>query len=138
MFHAQPLLRPLRGTDAFRLEEPLVWDDGRRVITVPPGFRTDLASVPRVAQPIIPKTGPYTAAAVLHDYLFVVQDHSFAATNALFRDAMACCGVRLTQRWLIWAAVTAGGWLPWLANAGARAADLRGFLRAYGLEGEGV
>lgn len=134
MFRDAPLLRAVPGTDRFRLAEPLVWDDGAEFIVVSVGFVTDLASVPRIAQPIVPKTGPYAAASVLHDYLFVVQDRSFSAVNALFREAMAAGGVRWSQRWLIWAAVTAGGWPAWLANARAREADLRGFLQGYGLE----
>lgn len=134
MFRSHALLRVIPGTDLFRLDEPLVWDDGQEIIVIPAGFRTDLASVPRIAQPIVPKTGPYADASVLHDYLFVVQDRSFAAVNQLFRQAMAACGVRATQRWLIWAAVTAGGWLPWCANARALAANRRAFLMSHGLE----
>jgi hypothetical protein len=134
MFRAQALLRTVPGSDQFRLEEPLIWDDGAEFIAIPAGFRTDLASVPRAAQPLVPKTGPYNDAAVLHDYLFVVQDRELAAVNRLFLRAMECCGVRFTQRWLIWAAVSVGGWPAWWRNAWALREDRRGFLQSHGLE----
>src|SRR5881409_691058 len=37
---------------------------------VPAGTKTDFASVPRVFVWFIPKYGPYTKAAILHDYLW--------------------------------------------------------------------
>jgi hypothetical protein len=134
MFARPALLRTVPGTGLFRLEEPLVWDDGEEIVVVPAGFRTDLASVPRIAQAIVPKVGPYNDAAVLHDYCFVVQTCSFADANALFLRAMEACGVRSSQRWLIWSAVTAGGWPAWRHNTRALAADQRAFLQSHGLE----
>jgi hypothetical protein len=38
-------------------------------ICVPKGFRTDLASVPRIFWSIIPPMGRYSQAAVIHDWL---------------------------------------------------------------------
>lgn len=39
-------------------------------IRVPKGFITDFASVPRILHSVLPKTGKYGKAAVLHDYLY--------------------------------------------------------------------
>lgn len=39
-------------------------------ITVPQGFRTDFASIPRVLWNLLPPTGSYGLAAVVHDYLY--------------------------------------------------------------------
>lgn len=39
-------------------------------ITVDKGFLTDFASVPRIFWSILPPTGKYTQAAVLHDFLY--------------------------------------------------------------------
>lgn len=49
---------------------PLTWtgSDGDAVI-VPVGERTDFASVPRILQNIMPATGRWTRAAVIHDML---------------------------------------------------------------------
>jgi hypothetical protein len=136
MFLRPPVLTLVPRSDLFRLHEPLVWFTEGDSIIIPAGFITDLASVPRIAQAVIPKTGPYAAAAILHDYLFVTQTHSYAAANRLFLDAMTACGVRWTQRNLIWLAVTVGGWPAWRANARARAADLPAFLARHGLSKE--
>jgi len=39
-------------------------------ISIPKGFRTDLASVPQIFQSIIPKTGLHNQPAVVHDFLY--------------------------------------------------------------------
>jgi hypothetical protein len=44
--------------------------DGTTVIHVPVGFVTDFASVPKLFWNLIPPTGWYGKAAVLHDYLY--------------------------------------------------------------------
>lgn len=39
-------------------------------LVVPKGFITDFASIPQFLWSILPPTGSYTKAAVLHDYLY--------------------------------------------------------------------
>lgn len=134
MFRSAPVLRVCPESDQWVLELPLVWESDGEIIVVPPGFRTDLASIPRLAQSIVPVNGRHRAAAILHDYLFVIQDRPRADVDRLFLVAMQASGVRLTQRLLMWAAVRVGGWLPWQLNAHSRATDLRGFLQSHGLE----
>jgi hypothetical protein len=102
-------------------------------ITVPAGFRTDLASVPRLLQGLVPVNGAHRPAAVLHDYLFVVQDRPRAEVDRIFLDAMEDTGTRATQRWVMWVAVRVGGWLPWRRHAAAIARDRAGFLASHGL-----
>jgi len=41
-----------------------------RMCKVPVGFNSDLASIPRFLWPILPPTGVYDKAAILHDYLY--------------------------------------------------------------------
>ena len=41
-------------------------------IIVPKGFRTDLASVPRLLWVFIPPMGRYSCASVVHDYLCTI------------------------------------------------------------------
>lgn len=59
-----------RETGKWKLISPLVWkgSDGDAVI-VPAGEETDFASVPRLLQNIMPATGKWTRAAVVHDML---------------------------------------------------------------------
>lgn len=43
---------------------------GGGIITVPAGFRTDFASVPKIFWNILPPTGEYSVPAIVHDYLY--------------------------------------------------------------------
>jgi hypothetical protein len=51
---------------------PLTWEAEGFSITVPPGFRTDLASIPRVIEwaPDLDVTGRSRRPGVLHDWLY--------------------------------------------------------------------
>ncbi len=55
--------------ESWRTGLRLVYVGKHEVFVVPAGFRTDLASVPRVFTWLIPRYGIYTLAAILHDYL---------------------------------------------------------------------
>ncbi len=94
---------------------PLVWDDGDE-ITVPRGFITDLASVPRAlrALPGLNPNGPSRAAGVLHDYLYCAHTlDTREAADALFRKALRSLGVGPVTARVYWLGVRAGGWLYW-------------------------
>ena len=62
------ILKPV-GEHYFELVKDFKVDVLGYKITVPKGFRSDLASVPRIFWPIIPRHGRYTIAAIVHDYL---------------------------------------------------------------------
>ena len=53
--------------DKFRLLEPLVTPE----VTVPKGFITDGATVPRIFQNLVPKYHRYLMACIVHDYMCV-------------------------------------------------------------------
>lgn len=104
----------------FRLVQPLVFDSGvlKRSITVPVGFATDLASIPRTIWNILPPVGPYDAAAVVHDLLYqrgTVDESPVQRVDAdrVLWEGMEALGVRRWQRWTIYAGVRAGGWMVW-------------------------
>lgn len=82
-------------------------------ITVPEGFRTDLASVPIPARWLIPKSGRYNQAAVLHDYLYTIQDRPRKEVDRIFLEAMGVLGVPKWKRWVMYRAVRIGGGRPW-------------------------
>ena len=82
----------------FRYESDLL----RGIVVVPTGFVTDLASVPRVFQGILPASGPYNKASVLHDSAYfgqlVTRDGQRihlvkSLADLLFREAMLLSGV---------------------------------------------
>jgi hypothetical protein len=55
----------------FTLLQPIVYETEFGVITIPAGFVTDFASIPRFLWSIYPPTGRYQEAAVVHDWLYV-------------------------------------------------------------------
>jgi hypothetical protein len=70
-------------------------------IVVPAGFVTDFASIPRLFWDVLPPTGKYGKAAVIHDYLYVMGGklpgfaYTFTKADAdkIFYDAMIALGV---------------------------------------------
>ncbi len=82
----------------------------QRVVAVPAGFMTDFASIPRVLWNLLPPTGTYGKAAVIHDFLYRTP---FACTrkeaDQVLAEAMADLGVRWITRQIIYRAVRAGG-----------------------------
>jgi hypothetical protein len=107
------------------LVQPLAYesDDAKRTITVPVGFQTDLASVPRM--PVIYWLAGDTssAAAVVHDYLYSTGLVPRALADAVLREASMVTGVPRWRRWIMWAGVRIGGARHYTAlPAGATAA----------------
>jgi hypothetical protein len=99
----------------FVLDAPLIYESallGRRV-TVPAGFKTDLASIPRVLQNLLPKVGKYDRPAVVHDFLYQFNGVTRGQADAVLNEAMTVLGVGRWPRWPIYAGVRAGGWKPW-------------------------
>jgi hypothetical protein len=89
--------------------EPVIYQGNKRTFTVPPGFETDFASVPKVFTWLIPRYGVYTKAAILHDYLCATKPVNRSDADGIFRRAMRELGVSFLRRWIMWAAVRAGG-----------------------------
>lgn len=92
-------------------------------VDVPEGFITDFASIPRALWSVLPPTGRYGKAAVVHDWLYFdgrIEDHearmvpiSRRDADHIFREAMADLGVPKALRWTIWTAVRTGGGSIW-------------------------
>jgi hypothetical protein len=97
----------VRQVDAKRweLREPVVYQGAEETFTVPTGFRTDFASIPRLVVWLIPRYGLYTRSAILHDYLCKSKEVDRADADGLFRRSMRELGVSVPRRWLMWAGV---------------------------------
>lgn len=97
------------------LTEPLAYRGRHQTFTVPAGFATDFATVPRVVVWLIARFGVYTLAAILHDWLCEVAVPSglVSANDAdgLFRRVLREQGVSGPRRWLMWAGVRWGSLL---------------------------
>ena len=104
----------------WELLEPLCYELGEegsgRTITVPAGFVTDGASVPRALWAFLPTWGSYSRAAVIHDYLLhrlaVGNPHPEAPTRAdadrVFDEAVCVCGTPRLVRWFLAVGVRLG------------------------------
>lgn len=100
-----------KDTGRWYLFKPLVYESkvAGRVITVPEGFPTDLASTPRI--PLIYEAFGNIAvrAAVVHDYLYTSGRESRAVADAVLREAAEATGVSWWKRWGMWVGVRIGG-----------------------------
>ncbi|GMV86563.1 MAG: hypothetical protein AMXMBFR80_24180 [Dehalococcoidia bacterium] len=72
---------------------------------VPAGTTTDFASVPRMFTWLVPTSGKYTKAAVLHDYLCETGLVPRNDADGVFRRALRESGVPTVRRYVIWGAV---------------------------------
>jgi hypothetical protein len=93
------------------------------LVVVPVGFVTDFASIPKVLWNVLPPTGSYGKAAVVHDLLYrtaVVRvttsigstyDRAIdrARADAIFLEAMQTLGVGWFTRSTIYSGVRVGG-----------------------------
>ena len=86
------------------------------VIKVPIGFTTDFASTPSFAWGIFPKMGLYTAAAVLHDYLYRSKLVCRQVADSIFREAMLVLGVPSWKANTMFTAVRLFGWIGYGKN----------------------
>lgn len=90
--------------------------------TVPAGFSTDFASVPRLAVWLVPAFDVYTRAAVLHDWFCSVgiQAGAVSAVDAdgVFRLVMKELGTPFVLRWFAWAGVRWGAAFNRVRRAG--------------------
>lgn len=85
----------------------------RRTIDVPAGFRTDLASVPRLPLVYLLCGDCAREAAVVHDYLYTTHQVDRATADAVLREASAVTGVPWWRRTLMYWGVRAGGARHW-------------------------
>jgi len=95
-------------------------------VTVPTGFLTDLASIPRLARWFMDGAHPHILrAAILHDYLYQTQARfDRRQADQILSQAMRCCRATWTERAVVYLAVRAGGWLAW-NNHSKRKFDLQ-------------
>lgn len=105
------------------LEE--VWyQDAVLVITIPPGFVCDLASVPR---PLWLAVSPFDIAleALFHDLNYREQEVSRQFADFLLREMMRMRGVPFYIRWPVYLAVRLFGRKPWNQHQRRIAAERR-------------
>lgn len=82
-------------------------------ITVPKGFKTDLASIPWPASMFIPIVGRYNQSAILHDFLYSTQERLRKEADKIFLESMKVLEVHWFKRNIMFFAVRLFGWISW-------------------------
>jgi hypothetical protein len=135
-FGEPPILSQFND-EIYYLRAPLQWsptDAGSALpsVTVPTGFVTDLASIPRAFWQLLPRDGRYMPAAIVHDYLYWQQQVSKDAADDVFKSAMQDLNVRSATVALIHAGVRSPfGDMAWQANARLKAAGEQRILKVF-------
>jgi Protein of unknown function (DUF1353) len=93
------------------------------VVTVPAGFVTDMASIPRPFWSILPRWGKYGPPAVVHDYLYWDQRCTQEQADAIMLLAMEETGVNPITRFFIKLGLNIGGFFAWQANQDLRKSE---------------
>ncbi len=94
----------------FRYESDL----GARMFTVPVGFYTDFASVPRFLPLVYACLGDTAhEPAVVHDWLYYSALTTRKMADDILLEAMKVCGIPAWRYWPIYWGVRAGGCVAW-------------------------
>lgn len=106
----------------YYLYKPIGWHAGagqgnHPAISVPVGFVTDFASIPRPFWSLLRPDGEYAYAAVIHDYLYWEQPVKREEADEIFRLCMEDFRIDKPVISAIHKAVRAGGGSAWKENA---------------------
>lgn len=112
-----------QGRQLFKLINAVVYDSDLlgALVTVPAGYVTDFASVPKIPLAWLAAGGTAYEAAVIHDWLYTVHSDNGkpitrAQADAVFREAIGVSEDSNAPGWLMWLAVRMGGWRSWAAQ----------------------
>jgi len=86
-------------------------------ITVPSGFKTNFASIPKVFWAILPPHGEWGKASVLHDWLYYSQTYHRFISDAIFLEAMHVLNVTAWKKWVIYYSLVIFGGFAWRNKA---------------------
>lgn len=100
-------------------------------VSVPKGFVTDFASIPRILWSILPPDGDYTYPSIIHDYLYWTQNTSRAIADEVFKSAMIDFKISSSEINSIYSGVRAGGQAAWNSNEKLRKSGERRILKKF-------
>lgn len=114
------VVSPLADGRTWYLRKAFSYDVGREgsgeTISVPAGFLTDFASVPRPLWWLYPRWGRYGNAAVIHDFCYWQQQYGRKQADDIFLEAMEVLEVGSFNRYLFYAAARLFGCIAWRKN----------------------
>ena len=105
----------LEGGKEGRVHESFRTHILNKLITVPMGFVTNFASVPRFFWRLFPPQGEYSEAATVHDYLYQSGIFDKETADLIFKAAMKKAGVPAWKYVLMYQAVKILGTSAWSA-----------------------
>ena len=106
----KPVLR-LGDTDFFVLTKDCSWQSpaSGEVYTVPKGFKTNFASVPRFLRWYVNRSGASRLPAIIHDYHYGSGMNRHLA-DCLFLEGLKEQGMRITKAKLLYYTLRLFGW----------------------------
>jgi hypothetical protein len=131
-----PLFLSRFADPIYFLTQPIIWrpDPGQedaQPVTVPTGFVTDFASIPRAFWSLLKPDGNYAWAAVVHDYLYWTQTTSKDVADKTLLYAMEDFGIATISKQSIYQAVHLLGQGAWNENANLKVKGEKRILKRY-------
>lgn len=110
-----PLVAEHLPSGRWRLKSPLKYQSliVEWIVSVPKGFETDFASVPRLPLAYLLAGDTAHEAAVVHDFLYSSGICPRQEADAIFFEAIGVLDEPGWRRWAMWSAVRAGGGAAW-------------------------
>jgi hypothetical protein len=100
-------------------------------VTVPQGFVTDFASIPREFYSFLRPDGDYAFAAVVHDFLYWDQTSSREAADDTLKAAMTDFDIPSLTKEVIYKAVRLGGGPAWREDGRLKAGGEKRILKRF-------
>ena len=118
-----PIVQPFADNQTWALTRSLQYAIGNTgvILTVPRGFVTDFASIPKLLWWWLSPHDYYSRAAVVHDYLYWTQQCTRLQADNLLLIAMKESNVSSERQLLVYRGVRLGGESAWNANKTDRA-----------------
>lgn len=131
------VLRVARFADpTYYLINPINWkpnpgQEDFQAVTVPIGFVTDFASIPRIFWSVLRPDGRYAYAAILHDFLYWTQTRPKKEADKIFKFAMEDFGIGTVTSTAIYEAVNWFGSNAWDESTKLKAKGEKRILRRF-------
>jgi hypothetical protein len=118
------------------LTKPITWkpnpgQEAFPTVTVPIGFVTDFASIPRMFWSMLPPDGLYTYPAIVHDFLYWHQSTSRQVADQIMRFAMEDFRVSTVVSGAIYRSVDLFGGSAWSENKKLRESGEKRTLKTF-------
>ena len=112
----QVVVEPINGKVWVLKKELKVHTMDWNIWTVPIGTLTDFASSRVFRLNLLSLKATYSAAAILHDWMYQNRIVSRSQADAYFMELLDAAGVSSYEKWKAFSGVRVFGWLPWILN----------------------